>query len=100
MLHYPSTPTELGGAELEKGLTALVEYLTQKRQDLAKESSQQVASPRPSQPYKESLIKIDLIDCYLKKKRIVNLCICKIAIDLGTLNQCRSSTTFYKMDKL
>ena len=43
VLQYPSSPTELGGAELEKGLTALVEYLTQKRQDLAKESSQQVS---------------------------------------------------------
>ena len=36
MLEYPSAPTELSGAELEKGLTALIEYLTQKRQDLMK----------------------------------------------------------------
>ena len=40
MLEYPSQPTELSGAELEKGLTALIEYLTQKRQDLMKMSAQ------------------------------------------------------------
>ncbi|XP_071963059.1 vam6/Vps39-like protein [Antedon mediterranea] len=35
-LEYPSRPPTLIGQELEKGLTALIEYLTQKRQDLMK----------------------------------------------------------------
>ncbi|XP_071480649.1 vam6/Vps39-like protein [Diadema antillarum] len=76
VLQYPSNPTELSGANLEKGLTALIEYLTQKRQDLAKECNQQtVATPSTicegskvvtSRRQRSLIIDTTLLKCYLQ----------------------------------
>ncbi|XP_078593471.1 vam6/Vps39-like protein isoform X1 [Branchiostoma floridae x Branchiostoma japonicum] len=44
-LAYPSSPPDLSGSELEKGLLALIDYLTQKRNDLMKYMSQELGNP-------------------------------------------------------
>ncbi|XP_072024948.1 vam6/Vps39-like protein [Amphiura filiformis] len=75
MLEYPSAVTELSGAELEKGLTALIEYLTQKRQDLMKMSSQDLnqastimegCATVTSRKQMSLIIDTTLLKCYLQ----------------------------------
>ncbi|KAJ8045113.1 Vam6/Vps39-like protein [Holothuria leucospilota] len=74
-LEYPSKPTELKGANLEKGLTALIEYLTQKRLDLLNESSPETSRPSSivegsitttSVKQRAQIIDTTLLKCYLQ----------------------------------
>lgn len=75
-IEYPSTPTELMGAKLEKGLTALIEYLTQKRVDLmSKDPSADMSQPSSivegstttsSSKQRAQIIDTTLLKCYLQ----------------------------------
>ncbi|PIK36830.1 putative vam6/Vps39-like protein isoform X1 [Apostichopus japonicus] len=76
-IEYPSTPTELMGAKLEKGLTALIEYLTQKRQDLlSKDPTADMSQPSSivegstttsSSKQRAQIIDTTLLKCYLQR---------------------------------
>ncbi|XP_022091314.1 vam6/Vps39-like protein [Acanthaster planci] len=74
-LEYPSNPTELTGQAMEKGLTALIEYLTQKRQDLMKASGKELNQPSTivegcatvtSRKQMSLIIDTTLLKCYLQ----------------------------------
>ncbi|XP_070577538.1 vam6/Vps39-like protein [Ptychodera flava] len=74
-LEYPQQPPALSGAELEKGLLALIEYLTQKRNDVVKHMSQELGNPTAivegsatikSKKQLSQIIDTTLLKCYLQ----------------------------------
>ncbi|XP_077997895.1 vam6/Vps39-like protein [Glandiceps talaboti] len=74
-LEYPTQPPDLSGAELEKGLLALIEYLTQKRNEIIKHMSQELGRPTAivegsatikSKKQLSQIIDTTLLKCYLQ----------------------------------
>lgn len=73
-LEYPDRLPDLQGVELEKGLMALIEYLTQKRNDINKNMNKETIvsaivegnSNHPSKRQLSQIIDTTLLKCYLQ----------------------------------